>query len=182
MEDTRTALERAEKMLGLLGIPTSRPEDFRLDASVVPANLLEVVKRIKETRWGYLSTITGLDHPEPESRESKDRQWRHIQDEAMLDDLETSGAVEILYHFCNGAAVLSLRLLASYSHATIPTISTQFSSATLYEMELAEMFGVRIQGIPQEHLLLPEDWPKNVYPLRKSFHGLKDSGDTRRQA
>jgi len=176
MDDIQNLLDSAEELLKDLGIPTTRPEDFRLDASVVPANLSEVVKRIKGSRWGYLSTITGLDHPEPESRESKDRQWRHIQDEAMLDDLETSGAVEILYHFCNGAAVLTLRLLVSYSHATIPTISNLFSSATLYEMELAEMFGVRIQGIPEEHLLLPEDWPKNVYPLRKSFHGLKESG------
>jgi NADH:ubiquinone oxidoreductase subunit C len=176
MEDTQKTLDTADELLKPLGIPTNRPEDYRLDASVVPANLLEVVKRIKEAHWGYLSTITGLDHPEPESRESKDRQWRHIQDEAMLDDLESSGAIEILYHFCCGAAVLSLRLLVSYSHATIPTISNLFSSASLYEMELAEMFGVRIQGIPQEHLLLPEDWPKNVYPLRKSFHGLKESG------
>ncbi|NMC80497.1 MAG: hydrogenase large subunit, partial [Chloroflexi bacterium] len=46
-------------------------------------------------------------------------------------------------------------------------------SATLYERELMEMMGVQLVGTPSsDRLLLPDEWPENVFPLRKSFTGL----------
>jgi Ni,Fe-hydrogenase III component G len=46
-------------------------------------------------------------------------------------------------------------------------------TATLYERELQEMFGFVVAGTPDSgRLLLPDDWPDCVYPLRKSFKGL----------
>jgi Ni,Fe-hydrogenase III component G len=45
--------------------------------------------------------------------------------------------------------------------------------ATLYERELIEMFGITIEGTPNtDKLLLPDDWPAGVYPLRKEFTGF----------
>ena len=42
-------------------------------------------------------------------------------------------------------------------------------AAEWIEREIAEMFGVKFTGHPQpETLLLPDDWPDGVYPLRKS--------------
>ena len=39
------------------------------------------------------------------------------------------------------------------------------------------MFGVDLLGTPDsDHLLLPDEWPNGVYPLRKSFTGLKPVG------
>jgi Ni,Fe-hydrogenase III component G len=36
------------------------------------------------------------------------------------------------------------------------------------------MFGVILEGMPmRDKLLLPDDWPDWVYPLRKSFKGLE---------
>jgi Ni,Fe-hydrogenase III component G len=88
------------------------------------------------------------------------------------------GSIEILYHFCNGAAVLTLRTWVSYTNPTVASVTSVIPSASLYEVELSEMFGVRVRNNPAAsgHLLLPEDWPKNVYPLRKSFTGLKEEG------
>jgi len=38
----------------------------------------------------------------------------------------------------------------------------------LYEREVHEMLGVVFEGHPNlERLFLPEDWPENVYPLRR---------------
>ena len=38
----------------------------------------------------------------------------------------------------------------------------------LYEREVYEMLGVIFEGHPKlEKLFLPEDWPKDVYPLRR---------------
>jgi Ni,Fe-hydrogenase III component G len=47
-------------------------------------------------------------------------------------------------------------------------------TATLYERELQEMFGFVIEETPvPDRLVLPDDWPAGVYPLRKSFSRLK---------
>ena len=42
------------------------------------------------------------------------------------------------------------------------------------------MFGMTITGTPNtEKLLLPDDWPDGVYPLRKSFHGFPEQSTKR---
>ena len=48
--------------------------------------------------------------------------------------------------------------------------ASKVSPATLlYEREVHEMLGVKFEGHPKlERLFLPEDWPEEVYPLRRS--------------
>ncbi len=176
-EKTINALNAAEEMLKPFNLQMQRPEEFRLDVLVSTSLLLDIVALIIEKRWGYLSTITGLDHPAEETHEVSDRQWRQ-QDQDGQSDREREGSIEILYHFCNGAAVLTLHTWVTYTNPSVPSVFNLMPSAMLYERELAEMFGVKIRNNPfaKDHLLLPEDWPKNVYPLRKSFTGLKDTG------
>lgn len=51
----------------------------------------------------------------------------------------------------------------------IQSISEIMPAAMLYEREVYEMFGVTFERHPKlERLFLPEDWPENVYPLRRS--------------
>ena len=58
----------------------------------------------------------------------------------------------------------------------VPTICDIIPSATLYERELMELFGVTVEGTPDPaRLVLPDEWPEGVYPLRKSFTGTKTS-------
>lgn len=180
MNDTLAVLQQAEELLSGFNLESQRPEDFRLDLIVPSARLVDIVKKIVDARWGYLSTITGLDHPGEEIRESSGRQWRQQVPE-QHPDRERVGTIEILYHFCNGAAVLTLRTWVSYTNPSVGSVTGLIPSAMLYETELSEMFGVRIRNNPnaREHLLLPEDWPKNVFPLRKSFTGLKENSQDR---
>ena len=50
----------------------------------------------------------------------------------------------------------------------LPTLSHLYKGALWAERELAEMFGVHVEGHPDlRHLLLPEDW--TGYPLRKDY-------------
>jgi Ni,Fe-hydrogenase III component G len=84
------------------------------------------------------------------------------------------GHVEALYHFCEGAAVLTLRMSVPYSHAELDSICGILPAASLYEREFMEMFGVALRGSPDNaRLLLADNWPEGVYPLRKSFTGLE---------
>lgn len=123
-----------------------QPEPNRLDLTLTPDELLPAVRTILGNHWGYLSAITGLDHG-PEA-----------------------GLIESMYHFCSGAAVLTLRVQMGREHPRVPTISGLIPSAHLYELELREMFGVTIEGLVNPaHLFLPDEWPEGVYPLRKDF-------------
>ncbi|MEA4906937.1 MAG: NADH-quinone oxidoreductase subunit C [Chloroflexi bacterium] len=160
--DTGTLLTSAEKLLAPWTAQAGRPEDNRLDVYIAPQDLKPAVQALLEAHWGYLAAINGLDMPAPAAEEGAEPQ---------------EGRVEMLYHFCEGAAVVTLRLALPYSQAVLDSICDLIPSATLYEREMIEMLGVQLTGTPsQEHLLLPDDWPADVYPLRKSFTGL--SGKT----
>jgi formate hydrogenlyase subunit 5 len=60
-------------------------------------------------------------------------------------------------------------------HAMVPEDSLEFPSVTpkvpaavWYEREVRDMFGLRPVGLPDERrLVLPDDWPDGLYPLRK---------------
>jgi NADH:ubiquinone oxidoreductase subunit C len=82
-------------------------------------------------------------------------------------------AIEILYHFADdpGGYVISLRaILAEKSDPHIDTITTITKSAWWIEREMHELFGIHFDGNPDlRPLLLPDNWPNGVYPLRKDF-------------
>lgn len=152
--DTTQALETAEQYLRPLSTEVKIPEANRADYYMPAENLHAAVKALVDARWGYLSAITGLDVPAAEGS-------------------ETEGGVDVLYHFCEGAAIATLRLHVPYSNAVVPTVCDLLPAATLYERELIEMLGVQVSDTPNtDHLILPEEWPAGVYPLRKSFTGL----------
>ncbi|NDJ77701.1 MAG: NADH-quinone oxidoreductase subunit C [Chloroflexi bacterium] len=125
---------------------TTTPEPNRLDAVIDAAALVDVVQALVDARWGYLSTITGVD----------------LGVEA--DQLE------MLYHFCEGADILTLRVRVPRCGGVVPSVCGAIPSASMYERELIEMFGITVTDTPNaERLFLPEDWPDGVYPLLKDF-------------
>ncbi len=155
--DTATALEKVEPLLQNLASEVKRPEANRIDFYLPVENLHAAVETLVKEGWGYLAAITGLDAPAA----------------AVSEGEPAEGSVEVLYQFCEGAAIATLRVKMLYSNAVLPTVCDLLPAATLYEREIIEMFGVTIQDTPNtDHLLLPDDWPAGVYPLRKSFTGL----------
>lgn len=87
-----------------------------------------------------------------------------------VDDFD---AIEMLYHFSfdQSGAVISLRtMIKDKSDPHIDTITAITRSAWWIEREIHELFGVHFNGNPDlRPLLLPDDWPEGVYPLRKDF-------------
>ena len=48
-----------------------------------------------------------------------------------------------------------------------PTITDVIPGAVLYEREVHDLLGVEFEGHPDlSPLLLPDDWPREVHPLR----------------
>ncbi len=141
---SEAALEVAGALLSPWSAESTNPAPERLDVSIAAEHLVEAVQALATARWGYLAAITGLD-PGP-----------------------ATGELEVLYHFCSGPAVLTLRVRIPRSGATVPTVCGVIPSATLFERELIEMFGVTVEGTPDpSRLFLPEEWPDGIFPLRK---------------
>ncbi len=156
MTEAGDLLGRAELFLRPWASDFSHPEENRMDVMVAPERLKMAVRTLIRERWGYLAALTGLDLP------------------PLAGAASPEGHVEGLYQFCEGAAVLTLRVRVSYAHPFVDSICDIIPSASLYEREFAEMFGVTIRNIPSgARLLLADDWPEGVYPMRKSFSGLK---------
>lgn len=144
---TETLLQEAGRILTPFAQSSDTPESNRLDVVVGVDDLPRATAAMQAAGWGYLSTITGLD--------------------AGPD----MGFMEAIYHFCNCAAVASLRVrLPRNGQPEIATIADHIPVASFYERELSEMLGVHVVGTPDpSHLFLPDDWPDGVFPNRKDF-------------
>jgi NADH:ubiquinone oxidoreductase subunit C len=168
---------KAELILAPWAAVFTHPTPDRLDV-VIPANaLVPAVTALVEAKWGYLSAITGLDHPGSAQPAPEELRWQRLSEdiEAPVEQESHEGSLEALYHFCEGAGVLTLRVTVRYTASVLPSICSIQPAATLYEREIMELFGVKIAGTPNsDRLLLSDDWPEGVYPLRKSFTSLKD--------
>jgi NADH:ubiquinone oxidoreductase subunit C len=146
MNDTELQTKITERWGTRANLSAAR--ERRLFVSVALADVKPVMKWLRdELGFYHLSTITGLD----------------------------SGANwELLYHLHDGRAELTLRTAfpkaADGARPHIPTTTDIIPGAILYERELQDMFGFVVDGIPDpRRYVLPEDWPVDVYPLRKDY-------------
>ena len=89
---------------------------------------------------------------------------------SAVDDFDR---IEILYHFSydQSGVIISIRtMLSDKDNPRIDTITHVTKAAWWIEREIHELFGVEFDGNEDLRLLLlPDDWPKGVYPMRKSF-------------
>lgn len=109
-------------------------------------DLIPAVAGLRVKRLGYLSCITGLD--------------------PGID----SPNLEVLYHFCSGPAILTLRFRVAKKNGMVPSLTQIIPSAESFERELSEMFGLQVAGLrTPDYLYLPDDWKPGNYPLRKDF-------------
>jgi Ni,Fe-hydrogenase III component G len=144
--NTQHYLERVESLLAPWTSNAERPAPDRIDVPLGAADLPAAVTALVEGGWGYLVAITGVD-PGSDANDL----W-------------------VLYHFAEGAAVATLRVLARRDKPEVPTIRHLIPLASMYEQELAEVLGVTVAGAPDiGRLFLPDDWPNGIYPLRKDF-------------
>lgn len=96
----------------------------------------------------------------------KNNEFTHL---SAITGFEVEDGIELLYHLSNGNILLTIRIKLPKNEAVAPSITNVIRGATLYEQEIHDLLGVKFEGHPNlERLILPEDWPKDVYPLRKS--------------
>lgn len=151
MNELTQRIQTAVSLLTPYAQTVTYPAANRVDVAVGVGELVTAVSTLHE--WGYLAAITGLDC-----------------------GLESS-ELEVLYHFCAGAAVATVRVKVGKETAVVPTICSIIPSASFFERELSEMLGITVAGTPNTaRLFLPDNWPAGAYPLRKDFQPDKING------
>jgi len=128
----------------------------------VPAgSLREAAERLKQAGYTYLLSISAVDEPK-------------------------EGRIRLVYHFArpeDPGDVVALETTVPRSEPRIPSIHDIYPAALYQEREEHEMLGVVFEGLPDtRHLLLPEDWPSGVYPLRRDYRVVEEPFMARRQS
>jgi len=85
-----------------------------------------------------------------------------------LDEGEDLG---FLYHVADESGIiLCLHTRAPKADPRIVSVSDRFPSAHIYERELVDLFGAKVEGLPPGNRYpLPDGWPEGQYPLRKDW-------------
>ena len=140
----RNLAKRLEMKIGsenLIAWATPRPR--RIWLSIREEKLIDAVTCLVEEGFIHLSTITSL---------------------------ESENGLEVIYHLDREGLEASLKVVVSVKHSVLPTITSIIPGAALYEREVHELLGIVFSGHPNlTPLILPEDWPAGVYPLRKKW-------------
>lgn len=120
------------------------PRERRVFVTVAHGDLKAALTfLVKELGFQHLSTMTGVD----------------------LGD-----RMEVLYHLNDGRTALSLRVPVRQDDPRLPTVTDVLPGAKLYEREVHELFGIVFEGHPNPApLLLPDDWPEGLYPMKKKL-------------
>jgi len=86
-----------------------------------------------------------------------------------LDEQEKLG---FIYHLAQESGpMLNVKTTAPKDNPVIQSIIKVFPSAEVYERELIDLFGAKVEGLPPGNRYpLTDDWPQGEYPLRKDWH------------
>ncbi len=141
-------VESLKRDLGAKALELTNPALRRIFLKVAPADLVGAVTLLRDRYdCAFLSTITGVD---------------------------AGDAFEILYHFASPVTTIHVRTAVPKNDPRVPSICPAIPGAVLYEREIQEMFGLVVEGIPDpRRLMLPDDWPAGVYPLRKDWKHVR---------
>ncbi|MDP3791733.1 MAG: NADH-quinone oxidoreductase subunit C [Candidatus Omnitrophota bacterium] len=128
-----------------LGDKVKVQRERRIFADVPAANFRDVLDyAVKELDFEFLCTMTGSDEG---------------------DNLG------FMYHLARqDGGMLSLKITVPKGKGSIKTITDCFKGADIYEREVIDLLGAKVEGLPEgKRYPLPDDWPEGEYPLRKDW-------------
>jgi len=86
--------------------------------------------------------------------------------------VDSRSAIEILYHFTfeDINLLVSFRVKLDRKKPEIDSLAPLFEAANWIEREMHELLGINFKGHPDlRRLLLSDEWPEGVYPLRCDY-------------
>jgi Ni,Fe-hydrogenase III large subunit/NADH:ubiquinone oxidoreductase subunit C len=151
-------------------------EMFENAVDVLRNNLADAILELKvpRPRKAYI-----LLKPE-RHRDAVSLILKHVEDAELstISGVDLGNEIELNYHMvCGGTVTIKNRI--SREKPVTQTITDILPGANLYEREVFDLLGVIFDGHPNlKRLMLPENWPKGDYPLRRDWepHANPESG------
>jgi NADH:ubiquinone oxidoreductase subunit C len=125
-------------------LETSTPRPRRLFVAVSPDSYRSLIQfLVEKAGLLHLSTIVGVD---------------------------TGKTIDVMPQLFGRGIEVTVRVSLPREKPVTDTIGDIRESAYFYEREVYDLLGVEFRGHPNlTRLLLAEEWPEGVYPLRKEF-------------
>ena len=99
----------------------------------------------------------------------KDRGARYV----IATAIDNRTSFEVLHHLSldrEGGAMISLRSILERDKPSMPSLAAEIKAVNWIEREMNELMGIEFVGHPDmRRLVLSEEWPQGVYPLRKDY-------------
>jgi len=89
---------------------------------------------------------------------------------AIASGMQTGTGFEVLYHFAfdSDNCLVNVRVFTEEDPPVFDSISSVVLAAQYIEREMHDLLGLQFRNHPGlERILLSEDWPEGVYPLRR---------------
>jgi Ni,Fe-hydrogenase III component G len=90
---------------------------------------------------------------------------------AIATGIDSDNYFEILYHFpydSLGQVITVKSLIRDKENPSVESIATFLPAAMWIEREIHDVLGIEFRNHPDmRRLILADDWPEGVYPLRK---------------
>jgi formate hydrogenlyase subunit 5 len=88
-----------------------------------------------------------------------------------ITGIDLGANIGVLYHIRLSDGFVTVRAELPKENAKIATITDLIPGAAFHEREVTDLLGVYVEGHPSPgRLLLSENWPENVFPLRKDVN------------
>lgn len=150
MNKEEEILQALVKKFGFLEnkIKIQRPRRISADVEIVDFEKL-LTYLVKEARFAILLTITGLDEGEK---------------------------IAIIYHMASeDGYIFNIKTAIAKEKPLLKTITDIFPNADIYERELEDLLGIKVEGLAKGNRYpLPDGWPEGEYPLRKDWKKNKE--------
>jgi membrane-bound hydrogenase subunit beta len=144
MTETETVKTDLEARFPFLAGAVRVQRERRLWVDVAQDKFAEVFEHlVKEQRFSNLCTITGLD---------------------------LGAELGFIYHLArDGGAMANVKTRCAKDMA-IRTVTAMFPGAAIYERELQDLLGAKVDGLPSgPRYPLPDEWPTDEHPLLKDW-------------
>jgi Ni,Fe-hydrogenase III component G len=136
-------IQRLQEVAGSAALKWERPRPNRVYFAVPKQNAREMGRRLVEDFGARFATATGTDIGEE---------------------------LEVIYHFEYDAVglVINMRVRTPKGDPVMPSLTPVVPPADWIEREMNDLLGIVFEGHPDpRRLILADDWPQGVYPLRK---------------
>jgi Ni,Fe-hydrogenase III component G len=143
VEELEQAVKELQELTTGMQVGWERPFPARVYVDVDRAGVRELARVLLQDSGARFATASGCD---------------------------VGDRLEAVYHFCQDATglVVSLRVSTPKAEARLPSLTPLAPAVEWIEREMHDLLGITFEGHPRpERLILADDWPEGVYPLRK---------------